>query len=49
MNENDYSFYIWGSYGVALLVFVVEILLVRQRRKNAIRALRLERAAGDEE
>ena len=46
---NDNSFYIWGSYGVALLVFVVEILLVRHRRKQTLRELRLEHAAGDEE
>ena len=31
---NGYAFYVWGSYGVALLVFAVEIVLVRNRRKN---------------
>jgi heme exporter protein CcmD len=46
---NDHSFYIWGSYGMAALIFVIEIVLVRQRRRNALRELRLERAAGAEE
>ena len=40
---NGYAFYIWGSYGVAILVFAVEIVLVRKRRKNALRELRLMR------
>jgi heme exporter protein D len=40
---NGYAFYVWGSYGVALLVFVIEIVLVRNRRKNALRAVRLMR------
>jgi heme exporter protein D len=40
---NGYAFYVWGSYGVALLVFVIEILLVRNRRKLALRNLRLMR------
>jgi heme exporter protein D len=40
---NGYAFYVWGSYGVALLVFAVEIALVRNRRKNALRTLRLMR------
>lgn len=44
---NNYQFYIWGSYGLAALVFGAEILLLRQRRKQTLRALRLERAAGD--
>jgi heme exporter protein CcmD len=45
---SDHSFYIWGSYGMAALIFVIEILLVRQRRKSTLRALRLQRDAGDE-
>jgi heme exporter protein D len=40
---NGYAFYVWGSYGVALLVFAVEIMLVRNRRKLALRNLRLMR------
>lgn len=38
---NGYAFYVWGSYGVTLLVFGIEILLVRNRRKQALRELRL--------
>lgn len=40
---NGYAFYVWGSYGVALFVLGVEIVLVRNRRKNALRELRLMR------
>lgn len=46
---NGYAFYVWGSYGVALFVLGVEIVLVRNRRKNALRELRLMRdEMGDE-
>jgi len=45
---NGYAFYVWGSYGVAILVFVVEIVMVRNRRKNALRELRLMRDEMDE-
>lgn len=38
---NGYAFYVWGSYGVTLLVFGIEILLVRNRRRNILRELRL--------
>jgi heme exporter protein D len=38
---NGYAFYVWGSYGVTLLVFGIEILLVRNRRKQTLRELRL--------
>lgn len=40
---NGYAFYVWGSYGMALFVFAVEILLVRNRRKQTLRTLRLMR------
>lgn len=46
---NGYAFYVWGSYGVAFLVFAVEILLVRNRRKKALRDLRLMRDEMGEE
>jgi len=38
-----YALYVWGSYGVAALVFVVEIMMVCHRRKIALRQLRLMR------
>ncbi len=40
---NGYAFYVWGSYGVALLVFAVEIAMVRHRRKKTLRELRVMR------
>ncbi len=40
---NGYAFYVWGSYGAALIVFAIEIALVRNRRKIALRELRLMR------
>ena len=43
-----YGFYVWGSYGVTLLVLLVEIALVRHKRKITLQQLRLMRDAGDE-
>lgn len=44
-----YAFYVWGSYGVAFLIFALEIMLVRNRRKKALRERRLMRdEMGDE-
>ncbi len=40
-----YAFYVWGSYGAALLVIVVEIIMVRHRRKVNLQQLRLMRDA----
>ena len=45
----SYGFYVWGSYGVTLLIFVVEIVLVRHRRVITLQQLRLLRDAGEEE
>lgn len=44
-----YGLYVWGSYGMVLLMFVIEIALVRHRRTITLRQLRLLREAGDEE
>jgi len=44
-----YAFYVWGSYGAALLVFLVEVMLVRHLRKITLKNLRMMREAGDEE
>ena len=43
-----YAFYVWGSYGVALLVFVIELIMVRHRRKLALQQLRMMREAEGE-
>jgi heme exporter protein D len=32
-----YGLYVWGSYGVALLLMAVEPVLARRRRRNALR------------
>ena len=47
-NMGGYAFYVWGAYGVALLVFIVEILMVVHKRKNTLQQLRLMREAGEE-
>jgi heme exporter protein D len=44
-----YGFYVWGSYGVALLIFLIEIALVRHKRKITLQQLRLMRDVGEEE
>lgn len=44
---NGYAFYVWGSYGMALLIFIIEILLVRHKRKVSLQQLRLMRDAGE--
>ena len=43
-----YAFYVWGSYGMALVIFVIELLMVRHRRKIALQQLRLMREAEGE-
>lgn len=32
-----YAFYVWGSFGVALLSMGVEVLMLRRRRKRVLR------------
>ena len=46
---NGYAFYIWGSYGLALLIFIIEIAMVLHKRKITLQQLRLMRDAGEEE
>lgn len=43
-----YAWYVWGSYGVALLVLVIEVILVRHRRKITLQQLRQKYAADNE-
>ena len=33
---NGYGFYIWSAYGIAVVAIVVEILLLRSRRKAVL-------------
>jgi len=46
---NGYGMYVWGSYGMALAIFIVEIALVRHKRKITLQQLRMMRDAGVEE
>ncbi len=39
--------YVWGSYGVTVLVLAVEILLVRNKRRQTLQQLREMREAGE--
>lgn len=32
-----YAFYVWGSYGVTALVLLVEVWLLRRRRRTLLR------------
>ena len=36
-----YAFYVWGAYGVTLLAFIIEILLVSHKRKTTLQQVRL--------
>jgi heme exporter protein D len=48
MRENPLT-YVWcGSYAVALLIFVIEIAMVKHKRKMTLQQVRLMRNAGDE-
>ncbi|MDD2915100.1 MAG: heme exporter protein CcmD [Gallionella sp.] len=48
MRENPLA-YIWlGSYAVALLIFAVEIAMVRHKRTITLQQVRLMREAEDE-
>ena len=35
-----YGLYVWGSYGMALLVFIIEVAMVRHRRTLILQRLR---------
>jgi heme exporter protein D len=45
---NGYAFYVWGSYGVTLLVLLIEIAMVRHRKQLVLRQLRMMNESGDE-
>lgn len=44
-----YAWYVWGSYGVGLLLLIVEVILVRHRRTTTLKQLRLMRDAEKED
>ncbi len=37
---SGHGFYVWSSYGMAALALVVELLLLRARRRAAVRQAR---------
>ena len=44
---NGYAWYVWGSFGMALLIFIVEMVMVRHRRTVILQQLRLTSNAED--
>ena len=40
-----YAFYVWGSFGITALVMVIEMGLIRARRRELIDQLRTELAS----
>jgi heme exporter protein D len=46
---NGKGFYVWGAYGMTLLVFIVEVALVRHKRTLALKQVRLMREAERED
>ena len=35
-----YGLYVWGSYGVTLVLFAAELILLARRRRNAVERAR---------
>ena len=48
MRENPLTYVWFGSYAVALLIFVVEIAMVKHKRKITLQQVRMMRNAGGE-
>ncbi|HET7833663.1 MAG TPA: heme exporter protein CcmD [Gallionella sp.] len=48
MRENPLTYVWWGSYAITLLIFVIEIALVRHKRKVTLQQIRLMREAGED-
>jgi heme exporter protein D len=40
LHMGGYGFFVWGSYGVAAIALVLEVLLLRRRRAAALRHAR---------
>jgi len=38
-NMGGYALYVWGSFGVALLLMVVEPFMLRSRRRSILRRI----------
>ena len=48
MRENPLTYVWFGSYAVALLIFIVEIAMVKHKRKITLQQVRMMRNAGGE-
>ena len=48
MRENPLTYVWFGSYAVALLIFVIEIAMVKHKRKITLQQVRMLRGAGDD-
>ncbi len=44
-----YALYIWGSYGVSAIVVLMEVILVRRRKKLALDQVRIAKLVEAEE
>jgi len=38
-NMGGYALYVWGSYGVTLVVLALNVLLARQQQRQVVRML----------
>jgi heme exporter protein D len=47
MRANPLTYVWFGSYAVALLIFVIEIAMVKHKRKITLQQVRMLRDAGD--
>ena len=41
-----YGFYVWGSYGAAALLIIIEVILLVRRKKMAIQRIKSIRKIG---
>jgi heme exporter protein D len=48
MRENPLTYVWFGSYAVALFIFVIEIAMVKHKRKITLQQVRMLRDAGDD-
>jgi len=49
MREYPITYVLIGSYAVALLIFAIEIVMVRQKRKAVLEQIRIMRESEEDE
>jgi len=51
VNQGGYAWYVWGAYGVCLVLLVAEVLVLRKERRTILarlgRLLRLRASGGN--